>query len=461
MKKILETIRIALSGEEKNFTSGSINRAIILLSIPMILEMVMESLFAIVDIYFVGMVSKEAVATVGLTESVITIVYSLAMGMAMAATAMVSRRIGENEPEKAASAAFQAIVMAVVVSISLGVAGFIFAEDVLRLMGGSEELIASGVGYTKVLFGSNIVIMLIFILNGIFRGAGDASIAMRVLWIANGLNIILDPLFIFGIGFFPELGVMGAAVATTIGRGVGVAYQCYILWNGKSVIKIARKHCVVVWETIKKLADVASTGAGQMIIASASWIFMVKIIAEFGDAAIAGYTIAIRILIFTILPSWGMANAAATLVGQNLGAKQPERAEKSVWRTCWLNTAFLTLVGIILFIFSKPVVSLFSQDLEVVEAATLGLRIFCIGYIFYAPAMIISQSFNGAGDTRTPTVINIICFWLTEIPLGYFLAKTLEWGPSGVFWAIAAAEGLMAVILVLMFRRGKWKTVQI
>lgn len=461
MKKILETIRIAVRGEEKNFTSGSINRAIALLSIPMILEMVMESLFAIVDIYFVGKVSKEAVATVGLTESVITIIYSLAMGMAMAATAMVSRRIGENKTEDAAVAAVQSIFMAVSISISLGIVGFIYAEDLLRLMGGSEELVASGVGYTKILLGSNIVIVLLFILNGIFRGAGDASIAMKVLWISNGLNIILDPLFIFGIGFFPELGVMGAAVATTIGRGVGVAVQCYVLWNGKSVIKITKKHIVIVWDIIKKLADVATTGAGQMIIASASWIFMMRIIADFGDSVIAGYTIAIRILIFTILPSWGMANAAATLVGQNLGAKQPERAEKSVWRTSWLNTGFLVLIGIVLFIFSRPVVSLFSTEPEVVESAIVGLRIFCIGYIFYAPAMIISQAFNGAGDTRTPTVINIICFWLTEIPLGYFLAKTAGWGPEGVYWAIAMAEGLMAVILIYMFRKGKWKMVKI
>ncbi|MDF1868122.1 MAG: MATE family efflux transporter [Saprospiraceae bacterium] len=461
MKKILETIRIALSGEEKNFTSGSINRAIVLLSIPMILEMVMESLFAIVDVYFVGKVSTEAVATVGLTESVITIIYSLAMGLAMASTAMISRRIGENKPEEAASAAMQAILMAVIVSIILGILGFIYAESILRMLGGSDHLIESGLWYTKILLGTNIVITLLFVLNAVFRGAGDASIAMRTLWIANGLNILLDPLFIFGIGFFPELGVAGAAVATTIGRSVGVSYQCYMLWKGTGVIRILKRHFVIVWATIIKLGDVALTGAWQWIVASASWIFLMKIIAEFGDSVIAGYTISIRILIFTILPSWGMANAAATLVGQNLGANLPGRAEKSVWRTSWLNTFFLGSIGIFLFIFSQEVVSIFTSDVLAIETGVLSLRVFCIGYVFFAPAMVISQAFNGAGDTRTPLYINFFCFWLTEIPLAYFLAKTINWGPSGVFWAIAIAEALMGIILIVMFKRGKWKTMEI
>lgn len=461
MNKILETLRIAINGEEKNFTTGSINRAIVLLSIPMILEMVMESLFAIVDVYFVGQVSTEAVATVGLTESVITIIYSLAMGLAMAVTAMISRRIGEDKPEKAALAAFQAIMMAVVVSVTLGILGFIYAEDLLRIMGASESIIASGLWYTKILLGTNIVITLIFVLNAIFRGAGDASIAMRTLWIANGLNIILDPLFIFGIGFFPELGVAGAAVATTIGRGVGVAYQCYMLWKGSGVIRLMKKHFVIIWDTVFKLGDVALTGAWQWIVASASWIFLMRIIAEFGDSVIAGYTISIRILIFTILPSWGMANAAATLVGQNLGANQPIRAEKSVWRTAWLNTFFLVGVGIFLFIFSNPVVSIFTNDPKAIETGVLSLHIFCIGYIFFAPAMVISQAFNGAGDTRTPLFINLLCFWATEIPLAYFLAKIMNWGPSGVFWSIAISEGLMAIILIIMFKRGRWKSVKI
>lgn len=458
MKKILETLRIAISGEEKNFTKGSINRAIVLLSIPMVLEMVMESLFAIVDVYFVGKISTEAVATVGLTETVITIVYSLAMGLAMAATAMISRRIGEEHPEKASIAAVQAIMMGVVVSIIIGIIGFTFAEDILRLMGGSEDLIASGSGYTRILLGTNIVITLLFILNAIFRGAGDASIAMRTLWIANGLNIILDPLFIFGIGFFPELGVMGAAVATTIGRSVGVAYQCYMLQKGTGILQISKRHFIIAWDIIKKLADVALTGAGQFIIASASWIFLMRIIAEFGDSIIAGYTISIRIFIFTILPSWGMANAAATLVGQNLGANQPDRAEKSVWRTSWLNTFFLSSIGIFLFIFAKPIVSIFSEETAVLSAAIECLNIFCFTYLFFAPAMIISQAFNGAGDTRTPTIINFICFWLMQIPLAYFLATMINWGPSGVYWSITITEAIMAIILMVIFRKGKWKT---
>ena len=461
MQKIIRLIIDAIKGKEKNFTSGSINRAIILLSIPMILEMVMESLFALVDAFFVAKVSVDAVATVGLTESVITLVYSVAIGLSMAATAMVARRIGEGDHESAAKAAAQAIMIAVSISVVFSVLGFIFAADILRMMGGDEQLIASGVGYTRILFASNIVIMLLFLLNGIFRGAGDASLAMRSLWLANILNIILDPLFIFGIGPFPELGVMGAAVATTIGRSVGVAYQLYILFNGKSVIKLYLEQFKAQWEIIKKLINVAATGAGQFLIASASWIFLMRIISFFGSEAVAGYTIAIRLIIFTILPSWGLANAAATLVGQNLGAKEPERAEASVWKAAFFNMLFLLSVSIIYFIIAPPLLGMFTNEPAVIEAGIISLRIICAGYIFFAYGMVISQAFNGAGDTRTPTVINFFCFWMLEIPLGYFLAVTLNWELAGVCWAIAISEAIMAITCILIFRKGKWKTVKI
>lgn len=461
MRKIFRIFIEAIKGTEKNFTSGSIRRAIVLLSIPMILEMVMESLFAVVDVFFVSKISVDAVATVGLTESVITLVYSLAIGLSMAATAMVARRIGEKKPDEAAQASIQAIILAIFISIIIGISGAYFAEDILRLMGGSEELIASGVGYTRIIFGTNIVITLLFLLNGIFRGAGDASLAMRSLWLANGINIILDPLFIFGIGPFPELGVQGAAVATSIGRGVGVMYQIYLLTSGKGVISLAKKHLTIQVETIKRLANVAATGAGQFLIASASWIFLMRIIALFGSESVAGYTIAIRLIIFTILPSWGLANAGATLVGQNLGAGQPDRAESSVWKAAYYNMLFLLSVSIIYFVLASPLIQIFTDIPAVIDAGVLSLKIFCVGYVFFAYGMVISQAFNGAGDTRTPTIINFICFWMIEIPLGYFLAVNLDWQLAGVCWAVAIAETIMAILCIVVFRQGKWKTVEI
>jgi putative MATE family efflux protein len=351
MSSIREVLWEAIRGEEKQYTTGSIRRAIVLLSIPMILEMAMESLFAIVDVFFVSRIGVEAVTTVGLTESVITIVYSLAWGVAMAATAMVSRRIGENKPEEAARAAVQSIVLALVLGLVLGISGFIFAGDILRLMGADESVVQSGITYTRISFASNVIILLLFLLNGIFRGAGDAAIAMYSLWIANAVNIVLDPMLIFGIGPFPEMGVTGAAVATTIGRSVGIAFQLYILFKGKSVVPIALRHLRLHWPTIKRLINVSATGAGQFIIASASWIFLMRIISLSGTDAVAGYTIAIRIIVFTILPSWGLANAAATLVGQNLGAGHPERAEASVWKAAWYNTAFLVCVSASVYCF--------------------------------------------------------------------------------------------------------------
>jgi putative MATE family efflux protein len=461
MQKYLQLISDAIKGKEQDFTSGNINRAIVLLAIPMVLEMIMESLFSVVDIYFVSKVSVDAVATVGITETVSTLVYAIAMGLAMAATAMVSRRVGEGKRKEASHAGVQAILMGIAVSILIGVPCFIFAEDILRLMGASEGVIETGSDYTRILLGSNIVIILLFVNNAIFRGAGNANLAMQSLWIANICNIILDPLFIFGIGPFPELGVTGAAVATTIGRGIGVVYQTWILTRGTGILTPQKTSLKFDWTIVKKLADVASTGAGQFIIASASWVFLMRIVANFGSETVAGYVIAIRILLFTLLPAWGIANAAATLTGQNLGAGKPDRAETSVWRSAFVNMIFLFCVSIIYFVFTPSLIGFFTDDPKVLEAGILSLRIFCAGYVFFAYGMVVSQSFNGAGDTRTPTVINIICFWLVEIPLGYFLAMTLGWELAGVCWAAAISETLVAVIAIAIFRKGKWKEMSI
>lgn len=461
LKKIWRTVQQSLRSDEQEYTSGSINKAIVLLSIPMILEMAMESLFALVDAFFVAQVSADAMATVGLTESVITLVYSVAIGISTAPVAMVSRFIGEKDHASASRAAKQAIYLALFVSLALGIPGFFLAGDILRLMGGSEELIATGVGYTRIMFGSNLVIMLLFLLNGIFRGAGDAAHAMRALWLANIINIILDPLFIFGIGPFPELGVQGAAVATTIGRGIGVAYQLYILFGGHSRVRLLWQEWSIDWSMIRRLGRIAATGAGQFLIASASWIFLMRIISGFGSEAVAGYTISIRLILFTLLPAWGLSNAAATLVGQNLGAKKPERAETSVWRSAHVTAAMLAFFGIIYIIFSEPLIAFFDDNPAVLEPGTISLQIFGLGYIFFGYGMIFSQAFNGAGDTRTPTIINFICFWLFEIPLGYFLAIPLGWGLAGVCWAIVLAESLMSLLCLVLFRRGAWKKVEV
>ncbi|NUQ23334.1 MAG: MATE family efflux transporter [Saprospiraceae bacterium] len=461
MRKLYHLLLEALKGEEKSYTTGSITRAIVLLSIPMVLEMAMESLFAVVDAFFVAKISVDAVAVVGLTESVLTLIYSLAIGLSMAATAMIARRIGEEHPEEASKAAFQAILLGVGISVVISIAGLIWAEDILRLLGGSEQLIASGIGYTRIALGSNIVITLLFLNNGILRGAGDAAAAMRVLWLANGINIVLDPILIFGWGPFPEMGVAGAAMATAIGRGIGVLYQFYLLTKAGSRIRILWRHVQVQAEVIKRLINVGATGAGQFIIASASWIFLMTIIARFGSEAVAGYTIAIRLLVFTILPSWGIANAAATLVGQNLGANHPERAETSVWQAARYNMYFLLTVSVVYFFTADWLLSFFTQEEAVVKAGVTSLRIICAGYVFFAYGMVISQAFNGAGDTRTPTIINLICFWMLEIPLGYVLAIPANLGLAGVSMAIAISETTAAVLCIAIFRRGAWKLVKI
>lgn len=457
----LRLLRSAVAGEQKDFTSGSIKRALFMLSVPMILEMVMESLFAVVDVFYVSRVSVNAVATVGLTESVIMILFSVAVGLSMGATAFVARRTGEKNLDAAAEAAVQAMYLALIIFIPLSIAGLIFAPDILRLMGASPAVIAEGSNYTRIMLGGSIVIVFLFLNNAIFRGTGDAAIAMRVLWTANILNMLLGPLFIFGPGPFPELGVTGAAIATTCGRTVGVLLQFRNLRSNRSLIRIRREHLRVNPKLILEIFKVSLGGMSQFLISSASWVFLVRILSTFGSAAVAGYTIAIRVIIFTILPSWGLANAAATLVGQNLGAKQPERAEKSVWTAAFYNMLFLTSVSVVFFIAAEWIIRLFANEPEVIRTGVRCLRIICLGYIFFAYGMVIGQAFNGAGDTRTPMWVNLVCFWFLQIPMAYALAKVLEFGPSGVFATQAFSFSVMAVICIFLFRRGRWKTVRV
>ena len=461
MKKWWALLKEALVGGEQEYTTGSMKRAIFLLSVPMVLEMIMESLFAVVDVFFVSRIGVNAVATIGLTESVFMLIISMAFGLSMAATAMVARRIGEKDPEEASMAGAQAIIVGILISLVTGIAGWIWAPDILALMGGDPELVREGTMYTRIMLGGNFTIMLLFLLNAIYRGAGDASMAMRSLWIANGINIILDPCLIFGLGPFPELGLTGAAVATNIGRGIGVLFQLYYLFRGKRIIHFYARHFVIRFKVILKQINVAAGGTGQFLIASASWIVLMRYIADFGSEALAGYTIAIRIIIFTILPSWGMANAAATLVGQNLGAEQPERAERSVWLTAKYNFIFLLAIAVVFIIFAPSLISIFHTAPEVNRIGVMSLRIICLGYGFYAYGMVVAQAFNGAGDTRTPTWINLIAFWGIEIPLAYLLAFTFNFGPAGIFASVAIAESAMALIAILVFRRGKWKAVKI
>jgi putative MATE family efflux protein len=461
MHKFLRLLKQALNGEEQDYTSGSIDRAIVLLSIPMILEMAMESLFAIVDAFFVAKIGTEAVATVGLTESVLTLVYSLAIGLSAAATAMVSRRVGEGDRDAAAKAGAQAIVIALILSVLVAVPGFFYAKEILLLMSKDKAVAENGYRFTQLMLTCNLPIFLLWMLNGIFRGAGDAATAMRALWIANIVNIILCPTLINGWGPFPALGVTGSAVATTIGRSIGVVYQ---LWNLFGVGKIVRLR----WTQLRpdkvimgKLMEIAAGSTGQYLISSASWIFMIFILGQISKEVTAGYTIAIRIIIFTILPSWGVANAAATLVGQNLGAGHPDRAEKSVWRACQLNLYFMAFVGITYFVFAPQLIGIFTHEAEAVQAGTMGLRVLAAGYVFFGYGMIMSQALNGAGDTKTPTWINFIFFWLIETPLAWVWAMWIGWGQMGVYASIFVAESLMALAMIWAFKRGKWKLVEV
>jgi putative MATE family efflux protein len=459
---LFSLLKQAILGTEQNFTEGSINRAIFLLSIPMILEMAMESLLAIVDIFFISLLhDNNAVTAVGLTESIIAIIYSIAMGLGMAATALVSRRVGEKDPAGAATAAVNSFYIGGVVAVIFGIAGLFFYEDLLRLMGATDDVVNVGSGYTRWMLSGNVTIVALFLVNAVFRGAGNAAIAMHSLWIANILNMILDPIMIFGWGPFPSMGVEGAAIATNIGRAAGVSYQLYYLMGEKGIIKIRRGNSKIDWTVIKKLLTISAGNIGQFLISTASWIFLARIIVNFGTAAFAGYQFAIRIIIFTILPSWGMANAAATLVGQNLGANQPERAEKSVWKAGTLNMIFLGVISIAFLFGSEFVMRFFSTDAEVISYGASCLKIVAFGYVFYGYGMVIVQSFNGAGDSRTPTILNFFGYWLFQVPLAYGLSFSLGFGASGVFWAIAIAESAMAVAAILIFRRGTWKTVKV
>lgn len=462
IKTFFSLFKQALSGQEQDYTQGSIRRAVFLLAVPMILEMCMESVFAVVDIFFVGRLNKnEAVSTVVLTESVLTIVYSLAIGLSMAATAMVARRVGEKNPEAASKAGMQSLLIAFFVTAIVSICGLYFAPDILRLMGASAETVRIGTTFTRIIFGGSIVIMLLFLINGIFRGAGDASMAMRSLWLANICNIILCPMLIHGYGPVPAIGITGAAIATTIGRGIGVLYQLYHLFSGKRVIKIRVKDFVPDWPIIKSISNIAWTGTAQFLIASASWMVLARIMAEFGDTAVAGYGVAIRLIMFFLLPAWGLSNAAATLVGQNLGALQPLRAEQSVWKTVQYNTIFMICVTLVFMLFAQPIVAFMNKDTSVDSYAVQALRIVSLGYIFYGIGMVVTNAFNGAGDTKTPTLINVFGFWLFQVPLAYLLAIVFKLGPKGVFIAIVAAETGISIAGIILFRRGKWKQVKI
>lgn len=460
-QRLIRVLRQAINGEEQEFTTGSIDRAIVLLSIPMILEMAMESLFAVVDAFFVAKISTDAVATVGLTESVLTLIYSIAIGLSAAATAVVARRVGEGNRRAAAVAGAQTILIALVLSVLIAVPGFIYAKDILLLMAKDVSVAETGEHFTRLMLTANLPILLLWMLNGIFRGAGDAATAMRALWIANGVNIILDPLLIFGYGPFPEMGVLGAGVATTIGRTTGVLYQLYHLFSVGKIIRIHLRFLKPRPEIIRRLLLLASGSTGQYLIASASWIFMIYILGQISKEVTAGYTIAIRIIIFTILPSWGMANAAATLVGQNLGAGHPDRAEKSAWRAGFFNMIFMGCVGAIYFTGAPFFISLFTEEPATLEAGSMALRIIAAGYVFYGYGMIIAQAINGAGDTRTPSLLNFICFWLIETPLAWLLALHWGWGQAGVYYSIVIAESVLALAAIWVFRRGKWKTVKV
>jgi putative MATE family efflux protein len=451
----------AVRNEPHDFTTGSMRYALVLLAIPMVLEMGMESVFVLVDIFFVAQLGANAVATVGLTESFLTLLYAVAIGLSMGATALVARRIGERDVEAARVVAGQVIWIGVALAAAIGITGVVFAGDLLRLMGANGNVITNGSGFTRLMLGGSVTILLLFLFNAIFRGAGNAVIAMRALWLANSINIILDPCLILGLGPFPELGVTGAAVATNIGRGAGVAYQIYCLTRGHTDVTIDWSHLKLRSRILLRLLRVSIPAAFQFTIAMSSYLFLMRVISVYGSDAVAGFTIAIRIFAFTFLPAWGLANATATLVGQNLGAGQPERAEQSVWIAARYNAAILICVAIVFISFPQGFVSIFTDDASIVQYAIGCLRICSYGYGFYAVGMIVTQAFNGAGDTDTPTLINLVSFWILQIPLAYGLAQIAGLGPEGVYWAIAICDSLLASFAVIAFRRGRWKLRQV
>ena len=456
-RRTIDFVRLSLRDDDVDYTRGPIGRALGLLAIPMMLEMSMESVFAVVDIAFVSRLGTDAIAAVGITEALVTVLYAVAVGLGMGVTAMVSRRIGAKQTDAAASVTGQAIWIGAALSIVIGVTGVAYAEEMLIMMGASEGVVATGTGFTAVLLGGSATIMYLFLLNAAFRGAGDAAVALRSLWLANGLNIILDPCLIFGLGPFPEMGVTGAAVATTIGRGTGVLYQLWYLFDGRGRLEFHFRHLRIVASLIKRVLIISIGGVGQFLIATSSWIVIMRIVALYGSAAIAAYTIALRMLEFVWLPAWGLGNAAATLVGQNLGANQAIRAERSAWRAAKYNTIFMTVAGVFIVSLAPSIVGLFTNEPEVMSYGTTCLRILGIGFPMYAIGMIITQALNGAGDTVTPTIINLICFWMLQIPLSYWLAANAGLGPNGVFLAMVISESLLTVLSVIVFRRGNWK----
>lgn len=461
IKSFLKDISDSIKGTDADYTAISLRKALMLLSIPMVLEMSMESIFTIVDIYFVSKLGSDATSIVGLTESLLTLVYAFGIGFAISATAIVSRRIGEKDQRKAANAAFQTILVAGIVASVISLIGILFSDHLLSLMGATNESITMHGSYTKLMLGGNITIMFLFILNGIYRGAGDAAIALKILFISNLINIVLDPLLIFGIGPFPELGIAGAAVATNIGRGTGVAIQLYTLFAGSSRIHLYLKDLRPDFQQIKSFIKLSSAGIFQLIIGTTSWVVMVRIISEFGSLAVAGYTIGIRIIIFALLPSSGLSNAAATLVGQNLGAGKPKQAEQSVWSTGIANAIFLGTIGLVLVIWPEPIIRLLVQQTDVVDKSVECLRIVSIGFIAYGFGMVLVNSLNGAGDTLTPMYINIFCFWLFEIPLAYILAVKFGMQERGVYYAIVIAETTMTLTALFFFVRGRWKLMKV
>lgn len=451
------TLREALAGSDQDYTEGPLPRAVLLLAVPMVLEMVMESLFAVVDVFFVARLGADAIATVGLTEGVLTLVMAIAIGLSTATTATVARRIGERDTDGAAVAAVQAIVLGVLISLGIGGIGALLAPHLLGWMGASDAIVSTGSGYTRVMVGGSFAIFLLFLNNAIFRGAGDAAIAMRALSGANALNILLGPCLIFGLGPFPELGLTGAAVATTIGRSSGVAYQFWRLGRGHGRLALERRHLRLDFVVMGRLLRLAAGGIGQYLVATASYLALVRIMAMFGSAALAGYTIAIRIIIFTILPSWGLSNAAATLVGQNLGAGKPDRAERAAWITGHFNMVFLGAVSLLFFVGAPAMVGVFSSEPEVAEMGALALRWIASCYVFYAYGLVLMQALNGAGDTSTPTLLNFLCYWVWQIPVAWWFARHTGLGAEGVFLAIATSETLFALLAIAIFRRGKWK----
>ena len=451
-------IREALRGSHRDYTVGPIGRSIILLAIPMVLEMCMESIFAVVDIKWVSYLGPDAMATVGLTESMLTLIYALAIGLSIGATAMVARRIGEHDPDGAARAAMQSVFLGLLVAIVLALIGAPLAPKLLGVMGAAPSVVEHGVWFTRIMLGCNATVVMLFMINAIFRGAGDAAIAMRVLWLANALNIVLGPCFIFGLGPFPKLGIAGAAVATNIGRGTGAIYAFSRLIRKGGRFEITRRHFRIETDIMGRLVKLSGTGTVQVFIGMASWIGLVRTISTFGTDALAGYIVGIRVILFALLPSWGMSNAAATMVGQALGAKKPERAERAVWRAGFYNMIFLGCVGFIFVVFARQIIWLFTSDPAVMPYGVDCLRIVACGFLFYAYGMVLTQSFNGAGDTWTPTILNLFVFWLWELPLAYVLAVKFHFGPRGVFLAITIAFSTLAIVSAIFFRRGKWKT---